>query len=424
MSLTIDTSRAARLPSERLAVVEAVLAAAPGDETDWIEWKVQLGGGKDDRVDLARHILGFANRDPVRAANFNDGCAYIVVGASPGDLPGVVMVDPATLENRLTPYVGSGPRWGVSYEHLHGKDVLFVTVEEPRPGDSIWPLRREFGDYLSGTIFVRRQGKTHQADAGEIEMLERRAQRGSAGRLELEVEWMTPPAPVPVLDASDGSLDDWVNAERTRYMRAYRIAQATGSGWTLPSLREDREPREYGDEVERYLRDGRGRLPARLRQEIAERAGTPLRLVARNPTSRNFAKVLVELVVAGSHARFYAEPDDLEADFPEPPELWAEMPFLSGTPHITYPTPGGPVVLHDTSGSRIRFSEFDLRPSYEHHLEPFGMVLDGPALGSQLTIEWHATSTDVDQLVGGELTVEADKVAIRAVQAWPVGDGI
>jgi hypothetical protein len=59
-----DLARAARSPEAREALVCAVLRGDCADqETDWIEWK-----GAVDVLEwgplIAKHILGFANRDP------------------------------------------------------------------------------------------------------------------------------------------------------------------------------------------------------------------------------------------------------------------------------------------------------------------------------------------------------------------------
>jgi hypothetical protein len=67
------TIQAVRKPSARLALVRAVrdggLAAT---EPDWIEWKSQADL-RDKLEHVIRHILGFANRDPDRAARTSEG---------------------------------------------------------------------------------------------------------------------------------------------------------------------------------------------------------------------------------------------------------------------------------------------------------------------------------------------------------------
>jgi hypothetical protein len=57
---------------------------------------------------------------------------------------------------------------------VDGKTVLVVTVEASTTGHPIFTLRREFDRYLSGTVFVRKQGRTVQADATDMDALQRR----------------------------------------------------------------------------------------------------------------------------------------------------------------------------------------------------------------------------------------------------------
>ena len=63
MAVGIDASVALRSPQQLVALADAVAAASPNDEADWIEWKSVLDlSQKDGQATLARHILGMANR--------------------------------------------------------------------------------------------------------------------------------------------------------------------------------------------------------------------------------------------------------------------------------------------------------------------------------------------------------------------------
>jgi hypothetical protein len=113
--LQVETTRAARSHADKLALVTAVVNAAPGEpETDWIEWKSQLDlTTADDRFKCVKAILGFGNRDPAFARNHADGCAYFVVGAAPGGAGGTTRHDPADVENCEgdTPHDQAGRDW-------------------------------------------------------------------------------------------------------------------------------------------------------------------------------------------------------------------------------------------------------------------------------------------------------------------------
>ena len=61
---------------------------------------------------------------------------------------------------------------------MQGKNVvvLAIEVDPPRSGDRFHTLRKAFDNFHRGTIFVRKNGKTHPAEPEDIENLERRAQ--------------------------------------------------------------------------------------------------------------------------------------------------------------------------------------------------------------------------------------------------------
>ena len=62
---TIDISTAFRFPDELLALAGAVQAADPADEDVWMEWKSTYDMSvAAPYQQIAKHILGFANRDP------------------------------------------------------------------------------------------------------------------------------------------------------------------------------------------------------------------------------------------------------------------------------------------------------------------------------------------------------------------------
>ena len=57
-------------------------------------------------------VLGFANRDPAKAAISAGGCAYLIIGAEPGHPGGQAPIDLADLTAGIDQYVGrDGPAW-------------------------------------------------------------------------------------------------------------------------------------------------------------------------------------------------------------------------------------------------------------------------------------------------------------------------
>jgi hypothetical protein len=74
--------RAIRSAADRVRLVEAVRDSPAGtQESDWLEWKGSLELAKPaGRFEIARFILGAANREVERAAAAADGTAYSLVG--------------------------------------------------------------------------------------------------------------------------------------------------------------------------------------------------------------------------------------------------------------------------------------------------------------------------------------------------------
>jgi hypothetical protein len=147
MALDVDSSAALRGQQRLAALVDAVVAASPNDEADWIEWKSAIDlGQKDAQGTIARHVLGMANRSCADAQRHCAGCGYLVIGAEPGVVTGVAEVDPAILDQGIQAYLGSeGPAWGMSYLRKDAVSVLVITVEPPRAGDRIRTLQKDFG---------------------------------------------------------------------------------------------------------------------------------------------------------------------------------------------------------------------------------------------------------------------------------------
>jgi hypothetical protein len=219
VALSIDTSHALRGTADLRLLVNAVVAATDHDESDWIEWKSDLDlTTKDGCFQIARAVLAMANRLPERAKTTCEGLGFIVVGVAPGNLCGIRSVDPARLDQLIEPYLGSvdGPRWTPTFLQDGGSTVLVVTIEAPQPGDRIFTLRKEFGGNRSGTVFVRKQGRTVPADAEDLDGLQRRltaAPRSSGASLavravgDVPLSWIDPEATRPTIER-------WANRRR------------------------------------------------------------------------------------------------------------------------------------------------------------------------------------------------------------------
>ena len=227
VSLDVDISQPVRSRAEQQQLVRAVYrAAAHEQETNWAEWKSALelvGGGARGRAVIAKAVLGFSNRDPDVAAHAMGGCAYLLAGVAPGELGGVLVIDAAALEAQVAQYVGPRVQWRADYVDIDGSTVLVVTVEPPRWGDPLHPVRKAYlpdsgGPRLvDGGLYVRHHASTEQASAADIDMLSRRAARRPGDELALDVR----PAPDVALRALDIGADAcgaYVAAERVRLL--------------------------------------------------------------------------------------------------------------------------------------------------------------------------------------------------------------
>jgi hypothetical protein len=106
-------------------LIEAI-ADAPTQESEpeWLEWKsaVELSE-KRWAAEIARHIIGFANRLPDKAARTAGGFAYLVLGVEPQNVCGVSAVDNADLEAAVASYTGrDGPQRSPEYIEVGGHE--------------------------------------------------------------------------------------------------------------------------------------------------------------------------------------------------------------------------------------------------------------------------------------------------------------
>lgn len=240
MSIDLDTGAAIRHP-DLSRVVHAVLGADEHDEADWIEWKSELDlSTKMGCFPIARTILGIANRMPAAASLVCEGLGYIVVGAEPDNVIGVVSVDPADLDQILEPWLGGveGPRYMTTYVPIEGKKVLVVVVEAPRNGDRPYSLRKEFTGARDGDVFVRKSGRTERANSADLKALMERAAAVSAATPELEVSlvgdvplsWFAP-------TAIDSIVDAWVGDRKRAMESTARAEERRRHPETTPTLK-------------------------------------------------------------------------------------------------------------------------------------------------------------------------------------------
>jgi hypothetical protein len=176
-------------------LVSIVFSIDPANESSELEWKSEWPlDSRPRRAELARHIIGFANRDPDRAARIWNGHAFIVIGAAPREWGSAPDADPAEIVQQLEPYAGTEIGWHPVYVERDGHRVLVIVIDPPQWGDPVHALARgsadpESGRVLSaGTVFVRKPGMTVPASEADLKRLEQRAST-PAPRLRVAADW-------------------------------------------------------------------------------------------------------------------------------------------------------------------------------------------------------------------------------------------
>jgi hypothetical protein len=255
MAIDIDRSREIRGVDQLRALVRAVLAAHPSDETSWVEWKSDIDlASKDGCMKVAAAILGLANRPVDDAARTCAGFGYFVVGAEPDNLTGVLVPDPADWVTKVEQYLkgDTAPIWAPTTIPIDGVNVLVITVDPPQHGDLIWTLRKELDGVMSGTVFVRKPGKTERATAKDMDALQERllARTPSLPDLVIELVGDLPLSWLPG-SATLEHVTAWARTQRDSHAAA---AQAVADQQNAPSQKLAASER-VGEQAMRAVHD-------------------------------------------------------------------------------------------------------------------------------------------------------------------------
>jgi hypothetical protein len=365
MALNIATDRAFRTPAEVSALVAAVVAAdASTQEMQWLEWKGPLPINKaDGQFAIAKAILGFANRQPSRAATVCEGTAYMVVGAEPQSAPGVpTVVDLAALGQGIDRYL-HGPRWSAQYVDHDGAQVLVVTVEAPSAGDPIHTLQKAYDKFDAGTIFHRGTAQSEPAGPKVIQMLGERLVAGvREPDLVLELTAVTA-KPLRRLEASEESVGQWLK-DREAYARANsgerpmkpasppprdpadlppwqrfnvgasvpNLADLWDTRWAKPGDKE-----EYEKRLQTYLRLCKRRVLENAVRNMVAAKENAVRLSVANNTDDPIAGVELTARVPQVGLLVYTRPPSADA-FPDLPRWPDEMEKMLGGARIMQPS--------------------------------------------------------------------------------------
>jgi Putative DNA-binding domain len=438
VALGIDTARAFRFYDEIVRLVEAVVAANSEDESTWIEWKGPLDLRHEPAFHrLPRNILGFANRDPAGAAHHAEGYAYLIIGAEPGAVPGIDPIDSGDLTARLRAYVGDKITWHSQYVTVQGKHVLVITVDPPRAGDSIHPLRKQMQSIQAGEIFIRLGGQTSKARSEHIEMLEQRC-KASASQLSISV---SPLGGARIERPADPAPEIEPRLARTRKRLLEATPKPPQTSWNSgrvrlsPEIASSAEAaaaekiRKYLEDVELYLNEWARAM--RLRHDILQsgHSRSALTLLATNNTDRNYLAVQVSAFVPGVRC---LDLDDLQwpalPNEPTPPSMVSDLnAALSGLvslhglgriPNLDAPVTAAlavpvmkaveftprPTKKPVSGGLLLEYPEIHLRPRQEVLLQSVPLLVLTET-GSTIAIEWEATAQNADGKLDEVLTM-------------------
>lgn len=395
-------------------------------EGDWVEWKRSLDfSTTKGRFPLPKNVLGMANRMPETALRNLDGRGYILVGVEPGSIVGMNPVDPAEFHNWIDPYVkATGPDWQLHYVKVEDKTVAVIEVAPPRPGDPIHALRKECSGFRRGTIFVRKNGKTHPADDQDIENLTQRAQ-GAHLDFDLlligaeRISWFDR----SVVEAEIKRIADRSRVSQLEHAHSYRAGSESETPLTHTLRRamaeaypkERRSLHEYESEVDEWHTEWTHDASQHWVENyiVAGHGVHSLRL--RNLTDQNFASVEVRLQIE----RVQVE-DDIPSDaveLPERPRRFGQGTSLLDIGHIDrailmqrvdFPTsfdlPEFSVIQLE-GAVEVAWNAGHLRPVDSIESAELCILVDAPQDSNHFAITWSATSTSVNGVFEGVLEI-------------------
>ena len=448
MKFDIDTGQDYRLAAEREALVRAVAEAAPDfqNETNWIEWKSTFALDKPvGGFLIGKAVLGFANREPSRAAAVCKGTAYMIVGAEPGNVPGIERVDFAVLHDMVGKYV-AGVRWEPHYVEYAGKDVLVVVVEPPQSGDDIHVLQKSYEGYRQGTPFHRGPGKTEPAGVAEMKMLQNRLlARTVQPDLDVKLRMRAKPLVRLVPDRQE-----WLDRRQAHIMSSTKrpgdppppSPPPSGSGWRYQSpfagiagiaeltggrFASPQDKKEFESRVRKHMNRAGAALVDNVIQRIVRSDSNAVVFDVHNDTDDPVGEVeLIARVPRAACHRVYTSTPPAEA-MPEMP-TWPE-PFDKMSSLREALVPANPYNYDISRGASVElrgdvwhttFEVGDLRPGQLFTTPPMTIVV-GPNAPDVIPIEVIAAA----MTRRGNKTAEMVAKVVRLDSgAWSLGDWI
>lgn len=414
MGLNIDTTIALRTPGQLANLVNAILAADPVDETHWLEWKTDVNlTDRQWQARIAKFVLGVANRRPQVADPACEGCAYMALGVAPGKLSGCVLPDSAQLDDGFRRFLGAdGPQYSVNSVVVSGTSVVVVTVERTPPGRRPYIAQREYSDaqgqiLRSAGIYIRRSGKTTEADVAEVKEMLAAARSEAAGAgpgWNLLVEPSVVKELVAV-DATEAAIDAWVAAEREDLTRGL-LGRGTSFSNIFALAGESRSRNQFYDEVDAYVDRARPVLPNELMVHLESAKLSRVALKAENWDDNSLPGLVLELELPdGFNALGLFRDLGHSQRIPARPRRYGHPDLISiGPIGLPPPTHSG---VHVRADQRGRYAEFPpiVVPQRRSTLSDWiTLLVPANVAGQSVTLRWWAHSPDRRGEAAGEVT--------------------
>nr|WP_246321735.1 ATP-binding protein [Nocardioides panzhihuensis] len=451
-------------------LLEAVEAADPNDESEWIEFKADLDPStKDGAATIAKAIVAFANRDPSRAQRWCGGHAYLVIGLAPGNLAGTADVDPAVLHDKVSALIASpSPDWDPTPVSYKGKPLIVITVAPPKAGDPMACIGKSSGSVTDGNVYVRVPGKSAPAKAADIRRLSDRLSPAAETLHDIAV---TASEEVTAVDYPVDWLDQWIDAEEDALLGPLKPEPPWTQGKDLSNAllgfypdaltsitrvgaaiepqasrvndmlrtrhEEDRTEDEFRAAVAAYLDRCREGLPEGF-EVIRANAGTPVTFSITNNTDRNYSKVLVKLHIEGD-VFGYDWVDEFKGwgkYVGKRPRKWGpwttskfpnvERPDFRymhavSSPSIVASAPRPHPRIENGGSVNITCVPVDLRPGETEQLLTLDLVADR-CVTTEVRVTWTATATDVSGKLSDEFVIPLadERVWLDLGRDWTV----
>ncbi len=421
-------SSLARKPSERLAIVEYILATPGLQETDYLEWKAGYDLSKrPGAASTAKQLMAMANRDEKHAMRHAEGYAYVLLGVEPGNLAGVELWDSADIETWISRFAGPNLHYDEHYVQKDGKQVLFLTIDPPKQGDPLHHFREGSEDLETkktiseAAIYVRHGSKSEPATSDDIARLTARAApeaNDTAVIHDLSLELDT--TEVAVIGASilrDEVRDEWLDRWRANMLAKLPKPAARDpygvSMLSVAAIGESRSTEEYTAEVEAYVQSIKstpGLWQRMVMHEALKQGQTRLSLTVRNDSAENYENAVVELRFAGlGRANIYANAHDADEmlGLPEMPLQWGAS--LTATiareaPVLTNRRSTAPEVEARGPGEVfVRYPELRVRPHTPHRLALLLVALPPHFAGMTIPVHWRVTASNTKSDLAGDL---------------------